>query len=184
MGQRQLLSSRRNLALLLIASSTLATSSLWLAAKAQDAQSDDTVIRRVVDMVQLNVAVTDRQGKYVTGLKPSDFVITEDRTPQQIATFESGTAGPQTVTATAGIAPPAGNAAGGPAAPPERPGETGRGNQSPAPKSSSCSIPATTCITPAALFRTGLLFRFYPLDGRSRAFGFLSYSRDFTRVTR
>jgi VWFA-related protein len=45
-------------------------------------------------MVQLNVAVTDRSGKYVTGLNPADFVITEDGVTQKLATFE-GTAGPR-----------------------------------------------------------------------------------------
>ena len=32
----------------------------------------------VVNMVQLNVAVTDKSGNYVTGLRPSDFAIYED----------------------------------------------------------------------------------------------------------
>jgi len=43
-----------------------------------------------VNLVQLNVAVTDNKGHYVTGLKPDDFVITEDRIPEKIATFEEG----------------------------------------------------------------------------------------------
>jgi VWFA-related protein len=41
-------------------------------------------------MVQLNVAVIDRKGNYVTGLRPSDFEIVEDRIPQKLATFEEG----------------------------------------------------------------------------------------------
>jgi VWFA-related protein len=40
-----------------------------------------------VDMVQLNVAVTDSKGKYVTGLRQSDFAIFEDGIGEQIATF-------------------------------------------------------------------------------------------------
>ena len=43
-----------------------------------------------VNLVQLNVAVTDRKGNYVTGLNPQDFVITEDRVPEKLATFEEG----------------------------------------------------------------------------------------------
>ena len=43
-----------------------------------------------VNLVQLNVAVTDRKGHYVSGLNPQDFVITEDRVPEKIATFEEG----------------------------------------------------------------------------------------------
>src|SRR5690348_12276271 len=50
----------------------------------------DTVFRVNVDMVQLNVAVIDKKGNYVTGLKPSDFVIVEDTIPQKLATFEEG----------------------------------------------------------------------------------------------
>jgi Ca-activated chloride channel homolog len=43
-----------------------------------------------VDLVQLNVAVTDSKGNYVTGLRPSDFTITEDAIPQKLATFGEG----------------------------------------------------------------------------------------------
>ena len=43
-----------------------------------------------VNLVQLNVAVTDHKGNYVSGLNPQDFVITEDRIPEKIATFEEG----------------------------------------------------------------------------------------------
>src|SRR3984893_13865313 len=58
-------------------------------------QQDSTRLRVVVSLVQLNVAVTDKKGNYVTGLHPSDFVITEDRIPENIATFEEGN-GPTT----------------------------------------------------------------------------------------
>jgi VWFA-related protein len=88
-------------AALLLAASALAASSL--AISAQNSRSDDTIIRRVVDMVQLNVAVTNRQGQYVNGLKPSDFIITEDGIEQRIATFEAGGEAP--VTAADGAAP-------------------------------------------------------------------------------
>jgi len=59
------------------------------------AQQDSTRLRVVVNLVQLNVAVTDSKGNYVTGLRPSDFVITEDTIPEKIATFEEGN-GPTT----------------------------------------------------------------------------------------
>ena len=39
------------------------------------AQETETKIRVEVDMVQLNVAVMDRKGNYVTGLRPSDFEV-------------------------------------------------------------------------------------------------------------
>ena len=59
------------------------------------AQQDTTRLRVVVNLVQLNVAVTDNKGNYVTGLHPLDFAITEDGTPENIATFEEGN-GPTT----------------------------------------------------------------------------------------
>src|ERR1051326_23312 len=43
-----------------------------------------------VDMVQLNVAVTDNKGAYVTGLRPSDFTIMEDGITQKLATYSEG----------------------------------------------------------------------------------------------
>jgi len=52
------------------------------------AQSDPTQLRVNVVLVQLNVAVTDEKGRYVTGLRPQDFSITEDKLPEKISTFE------------------------------------------------------------------------------------------------
>src|SRR4029077_9651259 len=49
-----------------------------------------TPLRVVVDLVQLNVAVTDSKGNYVTDLRPSDFSITEDGISEKIANFEEG----------------------------------------------------------------------------------------------
>ncbi len=43
-----------------------------------------------VNMVQLNVAVTDKKGNYVTGLHPSDFAIVEDGIMEKAATFAEG----------------------------------------------------------------------------------------------
>jgi len=53
---------------------------------------DDANIHVVVNMVQLNVAVTDKKGNYVTGLQPSDFAITEDGILEKTATFAEGDA--------------------------------------------------------------------------------------------
>lgn len=68
---------------------------VWLKAKAAAQDSNSNVIRVVVSMVQLNVAVTDTKGNYVTTLRPSDFDISEDEIPQKLATFEEGNEGPQ-----------------------------------------------------------------------------------------
>jgi Ca-activated chloride channel homolog len=44
-----------------------------------------------VDMVVLTFTVTDQNGKYVTGLKPSDLRVKEDGVEQKIATLAEGT---------------------------------------------------------------------------------------------
>jgi VWFA-related protein len=54
------------------------------------AQQNESDIHVVVNMVQVNVAVTDDKGNYVTGLHPEDFLITEDGITEKIATFEEG----------------------------------------------------------------------------------------------
>src|SRR5271154_1953527 len=61
------------------------------------AQDDSTNIRVNVDLVQLNVAVTDNKGNYVSGLGPENFSITEDKIPERLATFEEGNEAPRQV---------------------------------------------------------------------------------------
>ncbi|HTU42144.1 MAG TPA: VWA domain-containing protein [Candidatus Aquilonibacter sp.] len=56
------------------------------------AQDDDSAVHVVVNMVQLNVAVTNKKGDYVTGLRPEDFVIAEDGINEKLATFAEGDA--------------------------------------------------------------------------------------------
>jgi len=53
---------------------------------------DGSALRVVVNMVQLNVAVTDKNGNYITGLRPEDFVITEDGIGEKLAAFAQGDA--------------------------------------------------------------------------------------------
>lgn len=53
-------------------------------------QESESRILVVVDMVQLNVAVTDEKGNYVTGLRPENFTVFEDGIPEQIANFGEG----------------------------------------------------------------------------------------------
>ena len=65
----------------------------WL--RAQDSQPDNTVFRITVDMVQLNIAVTDSKNNYVTGLRPWDFEISEDGIAQKVATFGEGNETPR-----------------------------------------------------------------------------------------
>jgi VWFA-related protein len=54
------------------------------------AQDDQSRIRVSVVLVQLNVAVTDNKGNYISGLKPEDFQISEDKIVQKASTFEEG----------------------------------------------------------------------------------------------
>jgi VWFA-related protein len=54
------------------------------------AQENEPRIRVFVNMVQLNVAVTDSKGNYITGLRPQDFIITEDGISEKIAMFSEG----------------------------------------------------------------------------------------------
>jgi Ca-activated chloride channel homolog len=54
------------------------------------AQDEASRFRVNVVLVQLNVAVTDSKGNYVTGLRPEDFVISEDNLQEKIANFEEG----------------------------------------------------------------------------------------------
>ncbi len=48
------------------------------------------VFHAKVDLVVLTFTVTDSKGKYVNGLKPTDFRITEDGIPQKLSTFAEG----------------------------------------------------------------------------------------------
>ena len=65
---------------------------LFFAGRSRTAGQDDasSSIRVNVVLVQLNIAVTDKKGNYISGLRPEDFAITEDKIPEKIATFEEG----------------------------------------------------------------------------------------------
>jgi Ca-activated chloride channel homolog len=54
------------------------------------AQEPTPVFKAKVDLVVLSFTVTDNKGKYVNGLKPSDFKVTEDGIPEKLATFSEG----------------------------------------------------------------------------------------------
>ncbi len=75
---------RRSLLPLLILS-ILFAAPLW--AKAQQDDSDVTVFHVSVNLVDLDVAVMDKNGHHVSGLSPYDFEIYEDGIRQKIATF-------------------------------------------------------------------------------------------------
>ena len=74
--------SRKLLAMIVLVGVLASVLALW----AQQA----TVFQVKVDLVVLNVTVTNRQGRYVSGLKPSDFRIQEDGIAQKVAYFGEG----------------------------------------------------------------------------------------------
>src|SRR6185437_14054521 len=59
---------------------------VWLYAQ----EGPTPVFKSKVDLVVLSFTVTDNKGKYVNGLKPSDFRIMEDGIAEKISTFSEG----------------------------------------------------------------------------------------------
>ena len=53
-------------------------------------QQGPSQIQVNVVLVQVNVAVTDRKGHYISGLHPEDFAVYEDKIPEKVAWFEEG----------------------------------------------------------------------------------------------
>src|SRR4029078_11701813 len=50
---------------------------------------DDEVVKVKSNLVNIDVIVKDKKGKYVSDLKPEDFVITENGQPQKIEFFDA-----------------------------------------------------------------------------------------------
>jgi len=73
---------------------TIGTAALLAAAGLIAQEEKRPVFRVKVDMVVLTFTVTDSKGRYVTGLKPSDFRIHEDGITQRVATFAEGSKPP------------------------------------------------------------------------------------------
>src|SRR3989442_344550 len=77
---------RTYVALLAVVSTALI---LPLAGFAQNPQDQDDVLRVTTELVVLNVTVLDKSGKFIPGLKSSDFQILEDGQPQKASTFSA-----------------------------------------------------------------------------------------------
>src|SRR5215510_14924413 len=60
---------------------------------------DDDVIRTKSNLVNIDVIVKDKKGKYVSDLKPEDVVITENGLPQKIEFFDAPLSKTDTATA-------------------------------------------------------------------------------------
>jgi Ca-activated chloride channel homolog len=70
---------------------------LAVRASAQTLENGQLVIRRTVVLVQLDIAVTDKKGNYVTGLHPWNFSIYEDGIREKLATFGAENERPHSV---------------------------------------------------------------------------------------
>ncbi len=80
----------------------------WHAQPALAQEGQRPVFRVKVDMVVLSFTVTDNKGRYVNGLKPKDFKITEDGIGQKVATFAEGNRPPVQVLEDGSVKPLAG----------------------------------------------------------------------------
>jgi VWFA-related protein len=159
------------------------------------AQSSSSRIFVNVVLVQLNIAVTDKKGNYVTGLKPENFLVTEDRIPEKISSFEEG--GAPGGMLEAGVAPaPQDNGGGAPADP-------SAVAQQPAPGASENSAvqmgpPKSSRLAGASVFvlfdtsdymYRGFVFAQDAIGGFVRSMeeankiAFYSYSRNLSRAT-
>src|ERR1700722_13079235 len=75
----------------LFAGLAVASGGVWLFAQEAATNTARTpVFKSRVDLVVLSFTVTDNKGKYVNGLKPSDFKISEDGISQKLSTFSEG----------------------------------------------------------------------------------------------
>src|SRR3954454_16974728 len=83
---------------------------------AQDT-SRPTVFKVKVDMVVLSFTVTDSHGKYINGLKPTEFKIFEDGILQKVNTFAEGAKPPVMIGDDGAVKPLDGRAASDPAKP-------------------------------------------------------------------
>lgn len=77
----------RSVLIILLCAGLVAGAAMVPGIAAQDPSS--RIFVNVV-LVQLNVAVTDKKGNYITGLKPENFVVSEDKIQEKIASFDEG----------------------------------------------------------------------------------------------
>ena len=80
------LASRLTRAALAVTAAGVIAAGAWLWAQ----EAPVPVFHAKVDLVVLTFTVTDSKGKYVNGLKPSDFKVTEDGIQQKLSTFAEG----------------------------------------------------------------------------------------------
>jgi VWFA-related protein len=160
---------------------------LLTAAVPRPAAQDETSRFRVnVVLVQLNIAVTDSRGNYVTGLRPEDFAITEDNIPERIATFEGGEGPDRIHSAPAPSVPPneAPNAAKAPQPEPPEPVHTLAGVAVPGLTGANVFILFDTSnyMYRSFVFAQDAITDFVRTMPDASRIAFYSYSRDLSRA--
>jgi VWFA-related protein len=78
-----------------------------LAQNPQKSPDDEDVIKTRSNLVNIDVLVKDKKGKYIPDLKLEDFTITENGVPQKIEFFDAPVARPETKEAEVVAGPPA-----------------------------------------------------------------------------
>src|SRR2546423_8554368 len=84
-------------------------------------RDDDEVVRVKANLVNLDVTVKDKKGRYVTDLRAGDFTVYEDGVQQQVMFFDPPLAGSNSATQPASVADAAANTAANVSAPSPRP---------------------------------------------------------------
>ncbi len=158
---------KRNL--LLILGMSLLISAAFISA--QEGDHANTVIRRTVDLVVLDVAVTDDKGSYITNLRPKDFEVFEDGIPQKVASFgEEDRTQPRAIDGS------------------PRGADGNEADDNPSPTSPSSASVFVLFDTSNYMYR-GFVFaqdaitQFVRSLNGSPRIAFYSYSRDFSRMT-
>jgi VWFA-related protein len=96
--------------LFLLCGAVALTSAIMAQQPASTPQKDDPVIKVTTNLIQIEVTVTDKNGKIVTDLTPNDFQLYENGEKQQITNFSlisasTGSLTANDVTRTAGTVP-------------------------------------------------------------------------------
>lgn len=151
-------------------------------------QNDVSRIHVDVVLVQLNVAVTDGKGNYISGLTPEDFSIVEDNIPEKTATFEEGNEPPRRL---ADVAPPTDHSLTRSSAKPSQPQASApvvAANQAQTPALWAAGANVFILFDTSNYMYRGFVFAqdsiadfIRSLEGVSKV-AFYSYSRDLSRV--
>jgi VWFA-related protein len=88
-GRRLLARSRPGLIFFVLFASTLSFSSFSSSQEepSRDSQEGRIQFRSTVEAVNLSVVVTDKKGRFISDLKADDFLVYENRVPQDLAFF-------------------------------------------------------------------------------------------------